>query len=87
MPRAHPGPAAPLVHHARRRALRRRLLAWYDAARRDFPWRHPEGEADPYRVWLSEAMLQQTQVARVVPAEQAAPDGVAARGRDRHEPT
>ncbi len=67
MPRAHPGPAAPLVHHARRRALRRRLLAWYDAARRDFPWRHPEGEADPYRVWLSEAMLQQTQVARVIP--------------------
>jgi A/G-specific adenine glycosylase len=58
---------APLVSPARRRALRRRLLAWYDAARRDFPWRFPEGEGDPYRVWLSEAMLQQTQVARVIP--------------------
>jgi A/G-specific adenine glycosylase len=65
MPRARR--AAPPVHPARRAALRRRLLAWYDASRRDFPWRFAEGEADPYRVWLSEAMLQQTQVARVVP--------------------
>jgi A/G-specific adenine glycosylase len=58
---------APRVTPARRAALRRRLLAWYDAARRDFPWRFAEGEADPYRVWISEAMLQQTQVARVIP--------------------
>jgi A/G-specific adenine glycosylase len=66
MPRA-PRPSAPLVPPARRAALRRRLLAWYAASRRDLPWRFAEGEADPYRVWLSEAMLQQTQVARVIP--------------------
>jgi A/G-specific adenine glycosylase len=59
----HLAPIAP----ARRAALRRRLLAWYDASRRDLPWRFAEGAADPYRVWLSEAMLQQTQVARVIP--------------------
>ena len=67
MPAARSGLAAPVVPAARRAARRRRLLAWYDAARRDFPWRFPEGEADPYRVWISEAMLQQTQVARVIP--------------------
>ena len=43
--------------------LRFRLLAWYDAHRRDLPWRAPPGRvADPYRVWLSEVMLQQTTV-------------------------
>jgi len=52
---------------ARRAALRRRLLAWYDASRRDLPWRVAQHGADPYRVWLAEAMLQQTQVARVIP--------------------
>jgi A/G-specific adenine glycosylase len=57
----------PLVSAPRRVALRRRLLAWYDQGRRDLPWRFAEGRADPYRVWLSEAMLQQTQVARVIP--------------------
>mgnify|MGYP002778220979 FL=1 len=41
-------------------SLRARLLAWYDRNRRDLPWR--EGLADPYRVWLSEVMLQQTRV-------------------------
>ncbi|MGJ0511342.1 A/G-specific adenine glycosylase [Methylocystis sp.] len=42
------------------------LLAWYDAHRRDLPWRARPGEApDPYRVWLSEIMLQQTTVATV----------------------
>ncbi|RZM10628.1 MAG: A/G-specific adenine glycosylase, partial [Sphingomonas sp.] len=42
------------------------LLAWYDAHRRDLPWRAKAGEvADPYRVWLSEVMLQQTTVATV----------------------
>jgi A/G-specific adenine glycosylase len=55
------------VTPSRRAALRRRLLAWYDASRREFPWRFAEGAADPYRVWISEAMLQQTQVARVIP--------------------
>jgi A/G-specific adenine glycosylase len=44
------------------------LLAWYDRHRRDLPWRAPRGERpDPYRVWLSEIMLQQTTVATVGP--------------------
>jgi A/G-specific adenine glycosylase len=47
--------------------LRRRLLAWFDRAKRRLPWRFPEGEADAYRVWVSEVMLQQTQVATVIP--------------------
>jgi A/G-specific adenine glycosylase len=42
-----------------------RLLAWFDVAgRHDLPWQHPR---TPYRVWLSEVMLQQTQVATVMP--------------------
>ncbi|HYG86051.1 MAG TPA: A/G-specific adenine glycosylase [Azospirillum sp.] len=45
-----------------------RLLSWYDRHRRDLPWRSPPGEhADPYRVWLSEIMLQQTTVPAVAP--------------------
>jgi A/G-specific adenine glycosylase len=51
---------------ARRASLRRRLLAWYDAAARPLPWRFPQHGADPYRVWLAEAMSQQTQVSRVI---------------------
>jgi A/G-specific adenine glycosylase len=44
------------------------LLAWYDRHRRDLPWRAPAGQhADPYRVWLSEIMLQQTTVPTVAP--------------------
>jgi A/G-specific adenine glycosylase len=44
------------------------LLAWYDRHRRALPWRSPPGEpADPYRVWLSEIMLQQTTVVTVAP--------------------
>jgi A/G-specific adenine glycosylase len=43
-----------------------RLLAWYDVHRRVLPWRAPPGtRADPYRVWLSEIMLQQTTVQAV----------------------
>jgi A/G-specific adenine glycosylase len=42
--------------------LRRRLLAWYAEHARDLPWRKSR---DPYRVWVSEIMLQQTQVATV----------------------
>jgi A/G-specific adenine glycosylase len=45
-----------------------RLLDWYDRHRRRLPWRPPAGErADPYRVWLSEIMLQQTGVKTVGP--------------------
>ena len=43
------------------------LLSWYDAHARDLPWRVRSGVADPYRVWLSEVMLQQTTVATVRP--------------------
>jgi A/G-specific adenine glycosylase len=44
------------------------LLAWYDKHRRTLPWRAESGErADPYRVWLSEIMLQQTTVKAVGP--------------------
>jgi A/G-specific adenine glycosylase len=45
------------------------LLDWYDANARSLPWRAPPGAPapDPYRVWLSEVMLQQTQVATVRP--------------------
>lgn len=45
------------------------LLNWYDAHARTLPWRTPPGGtgADPYRVWLSEIMLQQTTVAAVIP--------------------
>ena len=44
------------------------LLAWYDRHRRKLPWRALPGERpDPYRVWLSEIMLQQTTTKAVVP--------------------
>lgn len=44
------------------------LLAWYDAERRELPWRYGRRKkADPYRVWLSEIMLQQTTVKAVIP--------------------
>src|SRR6201984_900768 len=44
------------------------LLAWYDRHRRRLPWRAPPGaRSDPYRVWLSEIMLQQTTVKAVGP--------------------
>src|SRR5262245_23893483 len=53
-PAAKPSPAA--------------LLAWFDRHRRSLPWRALPGEqADPYRVWLSEIMLQQTTVKAVAP--------------------
>ncbi len=42
----------------------RRLLAWYGRAGRDLPWRQTR---DPYRIWISEIMLQQTTVAAVIP--------------------
>jgi A/G-specific adenine glycosylase len=44
--------------------IRSRLLAWYRHNRRDLPWRN---ETSPYRIWISEVMLQQTQVATVIP--------------------
>jgi A/G-specific adenine glycosylase len=49
------------------------LLSWYDANARSLPWRSPPGTPppDPYRVWLSEIMLQQTSVAAVRPRFEA----------------
>ena len=55
------------------KTLRAHLLAWYDANARELPWRvgpraHAAGHrADPYRVWLSEVMLQQTTVPHATP--------------------
>lgn len=49
---------------SRARAIRRRLLAHYDRHRRDLPWR---GEPDPYRIWISEVILQQTRVETAIP--------------------
>jgi A/G-specific adenine glycosylase len=59
-PAAAAGPRAASV----RRTFRRRLLAWYARSGRDLPWRRTR---DPYRVLVSEVMLQQTQVSRVIP--------------------
>jgi A/G-specific adenine glycosylase len=53
-----------IVEPARARKLQAALLLWYEAVRRDLPWRRTK---DPYAVWLSEVMLQQTRVETVVP--------------------
>ncbi|MGB8330002.1 MAG: A/G-specific adenine glycosylase [Polyangiales bacterium] len=45
-------------------AIRKKLLAWYDGAARDLPWRHTR---DPYAIWVAEVMLQQTRVETVIP--------------------
>jgi len=52
----HPPPAT--------RPIVRALLAWFAANARDLPWRRTR---DPYAIWVSEIMLQQTQVKTVVP--------------------
>lgn len=52
------------VEPAERRKFRRRLLGWYRKNGRDLPWRQTR---DPYRILVSEVMLQQTQVDRVLP--------------------
>jgi len=58
-----PTQGKPFLEARARSDFRRRLLAWYDAHRRELPWRK---DRDPYRVWLSEIMLQQTRVAAVI---------------------
>ena len=45
-------------------SFRRTLLAWYDNEKRDLPWRRTK---NPYHIWVSEIMLQQTQVVTVIP--------------------
>lgn len=54
----------PAVPSPARQKFRRRLLRWYDRHGRDLPWRET---TDPYRILVSEIMLQQTQVDRVLP--------------------
>jgi len=58
VPELYDTPASPAT-------FRRRVLSWYRGSGRDLPWRHTR---DPYRVLVSEVMLQQTQVTRVLPA-------------------
>lgn len=60
-PRVKPGAMPPSTLRQR---FRRRLLHWYDRHGRDLPWRKA---ADPYHILVSEVMLQQTQVDRVLP--------------------
>jgi A/G-specific adenine glycosylase len=57
-------PNRPLPPPQTRQRFRRRLLAWYRANGRDLPWRRTD---DPYHILVSEVMLQQTQVDRVLP--------------------
>ena len=61
-PQSRPGP--PLPPPVRRQWFRRRLLDWYRRNGRDLPWRRT---SDPYHILVSEVMLQQTQVDRVLP--------------------
>src|SRR5437868_12491992 len=56
--------ALPIPVPADRRRFRQRLLAWYRRNGRDLPWRKTD---DPYHILVSEIMLQQTQVDRVLP--------------------
>jgi A/G-specific adenine glycosylase len=62
-PRSARTPVA-MPRPAQRQTFRRKLLQWYDRHGRDLPWRTTE---DPYHILVSEVMLQQTQVDRVVP--------------------
>lgn len=55
---------APALHADWIAELRRALLRWFEAHRRPTPWRE---NPDPYRVWVSEVMLQQTQTTTVIP--------------------
>jgi A/G-specific adenine glycosylase len=55
---------APAVDPEQRRQFGQRLLRWFRTHRRDLPWRRT---SDPYRIWVSEIMLQQTRVATVAP--------------------
>ena len=65
MPR--PAAALPIPKPSERRRFRTRLLAWYGTYGRQLPWRET---ADPYHILVSEVMLQQTQVDRVLPKYQ-----------------
>jgi A/G-specific adenine glycosylase len=53
-----------MISVAKRKGIQTRLLKWYKKNGRDLPWRKT---SDPYAIWVSEIMLQQTQVATVIP--------------------
>ena len=57
-------PALPIPSSGRRRAIATAVVKWFAAAQRPLPWRE---NYDPYHVWISEVMLQQTQVVTVLP--------------------
>src|SRR5437899_3075228 len=59
----HPQPDRSKSAHLRAPQLRASLLKWYEANQRDLPWRR---SSDPYAIWVSEIMLQQTRVAVVI---------------------
>src|SRR5476651_1679668 len=63
-PRRRKAARSPLPEPAARQWFRRRLLGWYRQHGRDLPWRTTD---DPYHILVSEIMLQQTQVDRVLP--------------------
>ena len=61
----HADEASDSIHDDRwKQSFRRKLLAWFAHQARDLPWRRTR---DPYAIWVSEVMLQQTQVATVIP--------------------
>jgi A/G-specific adenine glycosylase len=61
-----------LASEAKRKAIVARTLAWWDRSRRSLAWRAEPGEIpDPYRVWLSEVLLQQTTAQAATPYYQA----------------
>ncbi len=53
-----------MVDEGRKKAIQRKILRWFEKNKRDLPWRKTK---DPYAIWVSEIMLQQTQVATVLP--------------------
>src|SRR5262245_27476758 len=57
-------PSSPAIYRAAFPKLHSKLLGWFAAHKRDLPWR---ADRDPYRVWISEAMRQQTRVDAVLP--------------------
>ena len=59
-------------------SVRKKLVRWYDKNRRDLPWRRTR---DPYAIWISEIMLQQTPGRQlVIPLLGAVPDPISKRG-------
>jgi A/G-specific adenine glycosylase len=63
MPKAVPTVISTLPDRRWRQSFTRKLRTWFDKAKRDLPWRRSR---DPYRIWVSEIMLQQTTVAAVI---------------------